>query len=415
MNSAVVQAERPHRGVEALDPERAEGALAPLAVAEGVLLRLLDRLLGDADGVLAPAVIALGGLEDFLVLGVPVTPRLTRAMADLLKSTNQTNGNERRRTGQPFGRKYFLMLSPSVLNSTRCRELADLLLGPLDHAVALAGLRRTSPCRCAVILKRFLAPDLVFSLGILLSCRCGCGRGQRPGPAGDAQYERARLSSSSPPRQPLISRAARGRRYGRGGASLATAPAAALSRWSARTAFGHAGRSFQPSIAGHDAMDRGEPSCGASRIVRQLPLALLACRSSPAHGRRIMTATGACWSSPKRASCDRAYRYDVTIAERPASAISGEPGSQHRRHGRAATAQSRSASAAAAARTRNGTGRLSAASGAGTWRGSGTNRRLRGSLGSRAPRSARRQHHDHLAAFEARLRFDLGDLARCRP
>ena len=70
MNSAVVQPERPHRGIEALDPQSAERALAPLAVAEGVLVRLLDRLLGDADGVLAPAVIALGGLEDFLVLGV---------------------------------------------------------------------------------------------------------------------------------------------------------------------------------------------------------------------------------------------------------------------------------------------------------------------------------------------------------
>ena len=70
MNSAVGQAERAHRGVEALDPQRAEGALLPLAVAEGVLVGLLDRLLGDADGVLAAAVIALGGLVDFLVLGV---------------------------------------------------------------------------------------------------------------------------------------------------------------------------------------------------------------------------------------------------------------------------------------------------------------------------------------------------------
>ena len=67
---AVVQAERAHRRVEPLDPQRAEGALSALAVAVGVLVRLLDRLLGDADGVLAPAVIALGGLEDLLVLGV---------------------------------------------------------------------------------------------------------------------------------------------------------------------------------------------------------------------------------------------------------------------------------------------------------------------------------------------------------
>ena len=59
-----------HRGVDALDPQGAEIALAVLAVAVGVLERLLHRLLGDADGVLATAVKALGGLQDLLVLGV---------------------------------------------------------------------------------------------------------------------------------------------------------------------------------------------------------------------------------------------------------------------------------------------------------------------------------------------------------
>src|SRR5216684_1501952 len=68
---AIGEAEGAHRRIEALDPQRPEGALAPLAVAIGVLVRLLDRLLGDPDGVLAPAVIALGGFEDLLVLGVP--------------------------------------------------------------------------------------------------------------------------------------------------------------------------------------------------------------------------------------------------------------------------------------------------------------------------------------------------------
>src|ERR1700755_618492 len=38
----------------------------------------------------------------------------------------------------------------------------------------------------AVILKRFLAPDLVFSLGILLSFGSASDTGQRPGPAGNA-------------------------------------------------------------------------------------------------------------------------------------------------------------------------------------------------------------------------------------
>src|SRR6185437_915934 len=68
--AAVVQSERAHGRVQALNPERAESALAALAVAEGVLPGLFDGLLGDADRVLAAAVIALGGLVDFLVLGV---------------------------------------------------------------------------------------------------------------------------------------------------------------------------------------------------------------------------------------------------------------------------------------------------------------------------------------------------------
>src|SRR5258708_27224779 len=67
---AVGHAERAHRGIDALDPERAEGALLALAVAEGILAGLLDRSLGGANGVLAAAAETLGGLVDFLVPGV---------------------------------------------------------------------------------------------------------------------------------------------------------------------------------------------------------------------------------------------------------------------------------------------------------------------------------------------------------
>src|SRR6267142_4729423 len=67
---AVGHAERAHRGIDALDPERAESALLALAVAEGILPGLLDRSLGGADGVLAAAAETLGGLVDFLVPGV---------------------------------------------------------------------------------------------------------------------------------------------------------------------------------------------------------------------------------------------------------------------------------------------------------------------------------------------------------
>ena len=51
------------RGVDPLDPQGAEAALLHLAVAVGVLAGLLDRLAGDADGVLAAAAIALGLLR----------------------------------------------------------------------------------------------------------------------------------------------------------------------------------------------------------------------------------------------------------------------------------------------------------------------------------------------------------------
>src|SRR5580704_5919837 len=68
--AAVIEPERAYRRVEPLDPQRAKRALLSLAVAERILARLLHRLLGDADGVLAPAAITLGGLEHLLVLGM---------------------------------------------------------------------------------------------------------------------------------------------------------------------------------------------------------------------------------------------------------------------------------------------------------------------------------------------------------
>src|SRR5207253_9137548 len=57
------------RGIDPLDPQRAERALLHLAVAVGILPGLLDRLAGDPDRVLAAAVIALRLVEDALVLG----------------------------------------------------------------------------------------------------------------------------------------------------------------------------------------------------------------------------------------------------------------------------------------------------------------------------------------------------------
>ena len=68
--SAVGQAVLAHGRVDALDPERAERALLALAIAIGVLHRLLDRLLGHPDRVLAAALVALRQLQDLLVLGM---------------------------------------------------------------------------------------------------------------------------------------------------------------------------------------------------------------------------------------------------------------------------------------------------------------------------------------------------------
>src|SRR3974390_3058415 len=83
------------------------------------------------------------------------------------------------RRGQAFGRKYFLMLSPSVLNSTRvprswriCFLVRLIMPWRLPRWACI-----TLPV--AVALKRFLAPPLVFSLGIWLSC---CRRKTAPAP-----------------------------------------------------------------------------------------------------------------------------------------------------------------------------------------------------------------------------------------
>src|ERR1043166_5359177 len=70
---------------------------------------------------------------------------------------------------QAFGRKYRLMLSPSVLNSTRVPRSCRICF--FVRLIMPWRLPRwaCSTLPVAVTLKRFLAPDLVFSLGIWLS------------------------------------------------------------------------------------------------------------------------------------------------------------------------------------------------------------------------------------------------------
>src|SRR5690606_27098878 len=65
--AAVADAVCARRRVDAGDPQRTEIALLLLAADLGVLQRLGDRLLGDAEDLAAGVVVALGLLEDLLV------------------------------------------------------------------------------------------------------------------------------------------------------------------------------------------------------------------------------------------------------------------------------------------------------------------------------------------------------------
>src|SRR5215471_18167697 len=80
------------------------------------------------------------------------------------------------KTGQPFGNQYFLIVSPSVLNNTLVPRCSRICL-----VVRLIMPWRLPDCwyftlPVAVILKRFLAPDLVFNLGIWLSSSAHYGK-----------------------------------------------------------------------------------------------------------------------------------------------------------------------------------------------------------------------------------------------
>ena len=59
-----------HGGIDALNPERAEIALFGAAITIGILARLFYGLAGDADRVLAAAILAFGLLQNCLMTGV---------------------------------------------------------------------------------------------------------------------------------------------------------------------------------------------------------------------------------------------------------------------------------------------------------------------------------------------------------
>src|SRR5712675_3191260 len=72
-------------------------------------------------------------------------------------------------SAQPLGKKYFLMLSPSVLNRTevpRSWRICLFVRLIMPWRLPRWAYRTLPP---AVTLKRFLAPDFVLILGIWLS------------------------------------------------------------------------------------------------------------------------------------------------------------------------------------------------------------------------------------------------------
>src|SRR5258708_29075658 len=77
---------------------------------------------------------------------------------------------QQKASAQPLGRKYRLILSPSVLNRTEVPR--NWRIAFLVRLIMPWRLRDcvNSTFPVPVILKRFLAPDLVLSLGIWLSC-----------------------------------------------------------------------------------------------------------------------------------------------------------------------------------------------------------------------------------------------------
>src|SRR5499425_3859406 len=104
-------------------------------------------------------------------------------MADLLDRNadeavaTTARARPRAKYRQPLGSQYFLMLSPSVLNRTlvpRCSRICLVVRLIMPWRLP-DWANSTFPV--PVILKRFLAPDLVLILGIWLSCS---GKRNRP-------------------------------------------------------------------------------------------------------------------------------------------------------------------------------------------------------------------------------------------
>src|SRR4029079_8226797 len=122
---AVGQTFGANRGVDPLDPQSAEAPLLHLAVSIGVLPGLLDGLAGDANGVLAAAVIALRLVQNPLVLGAGgYTPFDACHLSASLLQAVRGPGLHARHVG--------------VCENFRAAVLADIFGVVADQPVALA-------------------------------------------------------------------------------------------------------------------------------------------------------------------------------------------------------------------------------------------------------------------------------------
>src|SRR5690606_24944176 len=142
-------------GIDALDPQGAEIALLVAAVAIGILRCLFHRLLGGADGILAAPVIALGCLEDLLVAGVGGNASLNAHVSISLQRQRLYGMYHLTRPSSPLER----ILVPRLVRMYLALWLIRRWRLPATPTFTLP---------VAVKLNRFLAPDLVFILGILL-------------------------------------------------------------------------------------------------------------------------------------------------------------------------------------------------------------------------------------------------------
>src|SRR5262245_404916 len=169
-------------GVDALDPQAAEGALLVAPVAIGVLQALLDLLDADAERHLGAAAIALGKLEDLLVAGVgghaplDACHGLPRVREEVALDDARVGLRHRRHAG----------------------VLAQKAVAPLAHAVALAHdpVLHLAGGREA---KTLLGPALGLHLGHFRSFSKGYSRQPRQCPIWPGRQRRALIAAGLGP------------------------------------------------------------------------------------------------------------------------------------------------------------------------------------------------------------------------